>query len=92
MRDVEDRHVGAAAPATLTHDVGGDIEDAHERHGPARHPMRRVHVVALGPQAGEGEAGPATRLVHERHVAHRSEDRVERVLDGEHDAGREEAQ
>ena len=54
--------------------------------GPLRDTLCRADLIATRTQTREGEARPATGLVDQRRVAHRPEDRLHRVLDGQHEA------
>ena len=87
MIDVEDAHVGAPAAAALFHHLGGGVEDPHEAHGAAGHPAGAAHLVAPGPEVGEGKAGAAAGLVDQGHVPHALQDGAHVVLHRNDEAG-----
>ena len=87
MIDVEDAHVGAPAPAALLHHFGGGVEDAHEAHGAAGHAAGAAHLVAPGPEMGEGKAGAAAGLMDQGHVPHALQDGAHVVKHRDDEAG-----
>ena len=86
MIDAEDSHVGPAARTTLLHGFGRSIVDLHEADRTTRHAHGRLDHVARRTEAREAEAGTATRLVNQRHVAERLVDAFQAIRDGENEA------
>jgi hypothetical protein len=85
-------HVGAPAGAALLHRLGGGVEHLHKGDGAGGHAAGGVDGGALGPQAGEGEAGAAAALVDQRSVLDGVEDVLHGVGHRQHEAGGELAQ
>ena len=87
--DPQDAHVGAPPRPALLDRLGGRVEHLHERDRAAGHAHGRAHQVVPGSQPAEAEPGTATRLMHQRRILQRAEDRIHGVLDRQDEAGRE---
>lgn len=77
MIDAQYPHIGPTARPSLFDDVRRGVKNAHERNGSGRDTVGGGHHVVLRTQVGEGEAGPAARLMDQRLVLERVIDRFE---------------
>jgi hypothetical protein len=89
--DAQDAHVGAAPERALLDRVRGLREDLDERERALGGAAGAAHEVAGRTQAREAEARAAARLLDQGRGLDRVEDAFDRVLDREHEAGREHA-
>ncbi len=89
MVDPQDAHVGAAPGAALLDGLGRGVDDPEEGDRARGDALGLADEAALGPEAAEVEAGAAALLVDEGRVLDGVEDRVQRVLDGQDEAGAE---
>ncbi len=85
--DAQDAHVGAAARAALLDGLGAGVDDLQERDRARGDALGLAHETARRADAGEVEAGAAALLVDQGGVLHRLENAVQRILDGQDEAG-----
>ena len=89
MVDPQDAHIGPASGSPLFDDIGGHVEDAHERDRAGREAARGGHTVGLRPEVAERESCAPTGLVDEGLAFNGVEDRIQRIVHRQDKAGRE---
>ena len=88
----EDAHIGAPAGAALLHRLRCRVKNGHEGDGARGDALGGLYHVVLRPDAGEGKARAAARLVDKSGMLHGLEDLVHGVAHGQHKAGGQLAQ
>jgi len=88
MVDVQDSHVGAAAGPALFHHIGGGVKGANEADRAAGDTAGGADNVAFRPEPAEREPGAAPALVNQRGLLNLVEDRVQGVVNGQHETCR----
>ena len=83
----QDAHIGAATGAALLDGFGSHVKHTHKADRAGSHTAGGADGGACLPQAAEGKAGAAARLMDEGGILHRIKDVHHAVIDGQHEAG-----
>ena len=68
MIDIEYRHIGSAAHATLLYDIGGGIKCSHERNGTASNATGRAHSILFRSESRKGKTGASAAFMDQSGV------------------------
>ena len=83
----QDAHISATAGAALLDGFGSHVEHTHKADRARGHTAGGADGGTCLPQAAEGKAGAAARLMDESGILHRIKDVHHAVIDGQHEAG-----
>jgi hypothetical protein len=82
-----DPHVSPSSRATLFNNLGGHIENLHERDRPTCYSSCGLNGIVFGSQSAEGEACSPSTLMNEGCLFHCLKDGIKGVFNGKDKAG-----
>ena len=89
VRRVEHRHTRAAATTAHRDDTRGGVIQPKERHRSAGRAARAGHSISGGSQVAERISGAAAGALNLGGLSEGREDRVQRILNGQHETAGE---